>query len=474
MSSVESLGEHSAGPTFERAAAWLRPRQRLLLLFAVGLVVRLIIARYSEGLRFDLSLFREWSDRLSARGLSHFYEPGYFVDYPPGYLYVLFVLGGLWRALRGGSLPVTLLKLPAIVADIGTAVLAILLATRLVAGQTNARSAITLPVAGAILLNPALILLSAAWGQVDSVAGFLVLAGLYLAAAGRPSPAREFGGVGLLAIAVATKPQAAFALPLLGIVVVRRHLDGAIGLRARLHVAVRVGLLAVFAAAVIVAMFAPFGVSPAGIPSFYRDASSVYRFTSLWAFNVWGAAGFYRPDIGPGAVSLDGLAAYHLGLAAFVVVTVALMALGWRSADRGADPTAVAVFGAAAVTCAGFALLTRMHERYLYLALVTLAPLIAHRPFRRAFAAISVLFFLNLHFVYVHFSHSASPPGRALTIQPLYDALFGVGRDAWQLKAFGILTGALGLVVAIMGWGWLRPRVPADALPAAAPADADR
>jgi dolichyl-phosphate-mannose-protein mannosyltransferase len=434
----------------------LQTRGALVFLFALALAIRLVLARHSAGLSFDVGLFREWSDRLVERGPSRFYEPGYFADYPPGYLYVLFVLGKLSRLLRGEPPSVAVLKLPGIIADLGVAVFAMLL-TRHITPKGSAGRIPALPAAAAaILLNPALILVSAVWGQVDSVLALLVLGGIYALATGRPGIGRELCGVVVLAVAVATKPQAVLALPVLVIVVIHRHLDvGPVGLRTWASVVARVGLYILLAAGVVVAMFAPFGVGPREIPDFYRSAGSVYPFTSLWAFNLWGAAGFYRRDIMPDAATVGVFPAYYLGLTAFTFATIALVVRAWRSLARHVNTPAVAVFGVVAVTCAAFALLTRMHERYLYLAVACLAPLVAYRPFRHALWILSLLFFLNVHFVYVLFAPGASIRGHAWTVRPLYDALFGVARDAWQRKALSVATAAACLAVATLGWRWL-------------------
>jgi dolichyl-phosphate-mannose-protein mannosyltransferase len=436
--------------------SWLQTRHAVVLLFAIGLAIRLVLAHYCKGLSFDLGLFREWSDRLVTRGPPHFYERGYFADYPPGYLYVLFVLGELSRLLRGEPPSIGVLKLPGIIADLGVAVFAMLLATRVNPRDSAGRIPPGAAAAAAILLNPGLILVSAVWGQVDSVLALLVFAGIYMLSTGKPSIPRELVGVVVLAIAVATKPQAVLALPVLVIVVVRRRLSvGTSGRYAWTRIVALVGLYILLAAGVVTAMFAPFGVGPREIPDFYRIAGSVYPFTSLWAFNLWGALGFYRRDVMPEAAAVGGFAPYYVGLSAFAIATTATMFVAWRSLARRVNTAAVAVFGVVAVTCVAFALLTRMHERYLYLAVAGLAPLVGHRPFRRALAIMSLLFFLNVHFVYVLFSPRVSVPGHAWTIQPLYDALFGMTRDAWQRKALSVATAAACLAVATLGWRWL-------------------
>jgi dolichyl-phosphate-mannose-protein mannosyltransferase len=435
-------------------ASWLDSPTGLAGLFALGLLIRILAARTSAGLQFDVSLFRQWSDRLVQHGPSEFYGGG-FADYPPGYLYVLLLLGRAWRALSGGGggpLPVPVLKLPAIIADLGLAVLAVWFAERFTPGAVVRRVSVRPVAAAAILFNPALILVSSVWGQVDSVLALLVGAGIYLLTTGRPGLWREASGVGVLAVAFATKPQALLALPIVAVVLAYRHTRvGSSSPRTWILVAARAGVLVGLAVVVVWAMFRPFRLGHSDIPRFYRYAGSLYQFTSLWAFNAWGVVGFYRSDVG---------LAYPLGLAAAGVATVALALRSWRSLDRGVDAGVVALFGVVAVTSVAFALLTRMHERYLYLAVAGLAPFVAYRPLRWALAGLSIAFFLNVHFVYVYFSRNSLPPGDAWTIQPLYHLLFGTAQDAWERKVLSILTSLGCLAVAWLGWRALERRAP--------------
>jgi Gpi18-like mannosyltransferase len=436
-----------------RAAAWLETPRGLLCLFFVGLAVRLVLARISEGLWFDVTLFRTWSNRLAQSGPAGFYAAPsqYVVDYPPGYLYVLLALGRASRALLGQPPPVLLLKLPAIVADLLVAALAMLLAARLAPPDASRRIPVRAMAATAILFNPGLLLVSAVWGQVDSVLALLVLASVYVLA-GQPTMVREGSAAALLAVAATTKAQVVFALPVVAVFLFWRHKSD------RRSAATRFALMIGLAATITFVMFIPFGVGPAGIASVYRQAGTLYPFTSLWAFNVWGAAGFYRPDLGLEAVKLGGISAFYIGVTAFAAMTIGIAARSWKSLTEGVDAEAVLLLGAAAVTCAAFALLTRMHERYLYLAVAVLAPFVADRRFRWAIAILSTCYFMNVHFVYVFYSHHSVPPGSAWTIQTLYDALFGTTQDAPELKFLSISTAAVCLGVAALSWEWLSGR----------------
>ena len=60
--------------------------------------------------------FRFWANNLAAHGPGGFYARGFFVDYTPGYLYVLWLVGIVGSALGRGI--GDLIKLPAILADL--------------------------------------------------------------------------------------------------------------------------------------------------------------------------------------------------------------------------------------------------------------------------------------------------------------------------------------------------------------------
>src|SRR5438105_1815336 len=107
--------------TAMRLVRWASTPTGLVVLFAAGFVLRLLLAR-GGGFPFDMSSFAGWAARLGEKSPWHFYpHPGekFFVDYPPGYLYVLWVIGWAARAAGQGAPPVFWLKLPAILGDLG-------------------------------------------------------------------------------------------------------------------------------------------------------------------------------------------------------------------------------------------------------------------------------------------------------------------------------------------------------------------
>ena len=74
-------------------------RRTLLWVLGLAFVLRLVLAAATEGYPYDTSCFLAWGDKLLAEGPANFYSDGYFADYPPGYLYVLWLAAALRSAL---------------------------------------------------------------------------------------------------------------------------------------------------------------------------------------------------------------------------------------------------------------------------------------------------------------------------------------------------------------------------------------
>jgi predicted membrane-bound dolichyl-phosphate-mannose-protein mannosyltransferase len=451
---------------------WLSTPVGLASLFAVGLLIRLVLAG-GGGFPFDMSSFSGWAGRLAERGPWNFYPRGgdkFFVDYPPGYLYILWGIGRLARALGSGAPSVFWLKLPPILADLGLAWLIGELATRLAPASLTRRIDVRGPAAAAILLNPAVFFISAVWGQVDVFLALLVVGGLLLLGTGAPTFRREAGGIALLAIAIGTKPQAAFAMPMVVLFLVWRHVRSRLVEQADIDSRVRVvagGLVRVAALAAVgavagLALLAPFRLGPVAAFDFYAKASSTYSVTSVFAFNGWGIAGFWRPDSGADAFKVIGLPAFAVGLALFSFGGALVCARAWQSLRSGEDEGRVLVFGAAAVTLVGFAVLTRVHERYLFLPLALLGAFFAVRWLKRAFIALSALYLINVFFPYVYYLKYVGRP--APTLGGLVDSFYGAVGGT-QMRVLSAVTAAACLYIAARGWHAIEAPPVAEPLP---------
>ena len=135
----------------------------------VGLLLRLILCALYRGHDSDMGCFIGWGQDIARNGTQQFYwAAGHdWYDYPPGYM--LF-LGGysavlnLFRVDTGTVLGIFLYMLPAIAADLFLSLLLMSFARK---QRINNAGALIL--GGLVFLNPALLFLTGAWGQIDSI-----------------------------------------------------------------------------------------------------------------------------------------------------------------------------------------------------------------------------------------------------------------------------------------------------------------
>jgi dolichyl-phosphate-mannose-protein mannosyltransferase len=437
---------------FRRRFIWrLGTPVGLLAMFSVALLVRILIAPHA-GFYGDLKWFQAWTTRLAEVGPGRFYAQGHFADYPPGYMYVLWLIGKI-------SVPpgYVLLKMPAILADLGLAWIAGTLAERIAPAQVRERFPLRPLVAAAVLFNPAFIMLSAVWGQVDAVPALVALCSLLLLFTGTPSLRREILAFLVFAVAIAIKPQAAFVLPVMLYALYRRHLHRRSGSDLTKGI-LSIALAAALSLGLWVLTAVPFGLGPVELVRFDRNSASLYPVTSENAFNLWGAVGFGRPDASGDYVAVAGIPALYFGMLALASGIVLVMWRAHRAIERGADEARILTLAAGIVSLLAFVLLTRMHERYMFYSLAFLTPLVFLRPLRLAFAALSGLFVLNLWYPYAFFNSHAWLGGPCALPAPGcfgFDSVFGgFATDTWQKKVWSIAVTAIALTVAWFGIRW--------------------
>ena len=71
-----------------------------------------------------MNCFIAWGDMIFKDGIGNFYSSDSFTDYPPGYMYILYMVGAIRHVLGvawNSTLSVMLTKTPAIIADLATA-----------------------------------------------------------------------------------------------------------------------------------------------------------------------------------------------------------------------------------------------------------------------------------------------------------------------------------------------------------------
>ena len=427
----------------------------LVVLLALGLALRLIIAYVllpGSGFKVDLGSFAGWAMELAKNGPWGLYDRPIFVDYTPGYLYVLWALGLVSQAF---AIPIgDLLKLPAIFADLALALAIFSLAAELGASRRGAIAA-----AGVFLLVPVTWFDSAVWAQVDSVGTlFLVLAVRELWR-GRSERAAI-----LTTIAAIIKPQFGILIPLAAVVIIRRHWVERPDDGSRLGggpVRILTTTLAGLVTATLICL--PFGITIVGLLQQIVQTAGGYPYLTVNAYNPWAlvtmdgaglaSSGTWIRDAPNPENAADpffavlGIPAVLVGTTFIGAAIVALMVVLWRRHDdRRALLVALAV-----MAIAFFVLPTRVHERYLYPFFALGAILLALQPrWAPVYAVLAVANFANLYAILTLPFYDS--PG----LGPMLDALGSLGRQLgeWFRSTAGVTAASLahagGLVMAAL------------------------
>ena len=342
----------------------LLPEPRLKLyagvLLVAGILLRALLCAVFGGHDTDMSCFIAWGQDIAANGPSSFYTAAghEWYDYPPGYMLFL----GLWSKIANlffanpySNAGAFFYMLPAIAADFGCA--------WLMAREARERSFSNteiLLIGGYVFLNPALLYLSGAWGQIDSILTlFLLLAFLSLLKEKRILSGLFFG------IAVLMKWQALMFGPMFALAHIVYALNGGQKTRKLLQT----GAGGLTAAAVILAVSLPFKGTQNlfWIVSKFLNAAGGYDYASVEAYNYmalcggnWAAADASMASL-PFTYKQFGTVCILLAL----LLCGAYLVISAKSRDGVKENGAACIVSAALSMALIFTFGHYMHERYI-------------------------------------------------------------------------------------------------------------
>lgn len=317
------------------------------LLFLLALVLRVILAGSFIGFSADVGCFSSWADRMVEIGPSGFYSADYFSDYPPLYLYILFLIGLLKKAFSIASyspVHLVLLKLPAILSDLAIGYMIYRICNKLV----GLRSSLLLTCI--YLFQPVTILNSSLWGQIDSFFTLFLIAICIFLERQQLLPSMLLFALGLL-----LKPQMLIFSPLLIVGFIQYVFRGGFSMR----MLTKASAYALLSVILILLLASPFGME--NVISQYADTVSSYPYASVNAYNFWAGMGL---NWYPQTTYFMGLEAKTWGFLAIVLAAGLSILLGLRLGNLHQK---YAVMGAFLITTV-FTYSVRMHERYLYMA----------------------------------------------------------------------------------------------------------
>ena len=177
-------------------------RRTVWLLAILCFGVQILLAAATEGYSYDMSCFTAWSTRVASLGPANFYAPDYFCDYPPGYIFLMWLPGTLLNLLPGAGDAVRRMILalwPALCTALCGPVV-----YQFASKRTSDKWA--LRCAAAAMFCPAMLFNSGVWGQIDGVFTLAVLLCFVLL-----EEKRWLAGAVWFGVALVIKPQALLA-----------------------------------------------------------------------------------------------------------------------------------------------------------------------------------------------------------------------------------------------------------------------
>lgn len=242
----------------------------------VSLAVRIWLAACVEGYDVDVNCFTLWSKRMAQLGPRGFYAEGYFCDYPPAYLYILY-LNGLLMRIMPESWSLVIIKLFPIICDMAISVILYRAAEKRVGAVPAALIALL------YAINPASFITGAAWGQVDAALALIILLTAIFAVR-----KRWIIAIPLFFVAALMKPQALLLAPVGGLYMIFTIARLGKGKRkGELLEALYGFLIAVAVSAVIILPFSVGQKDMGWLISRYRDTLASYDYATVNTANLY-------------------------------------------------------------------------------------------------------------------------------------------------------------------------------------------
>jgi len=381
-------------PKDSQPDSWLDLRKFYIGL-AIALALHLFLISLPIAFWVDMNLYKDWAINMVQQGFANFYNYSTNCDYPPTYLYVLWAIGKIYQFFdpnfshTDGLLLMVLIKLPPVLADIGSA----LLIAKILKPHTTEATAHKLGLLYAF--NPLMLFVSGVWGQVDGVMTFLMLLAFYLIQQNHVIRS----GL-LIAVMIIIKPQGLFIAPFLVLSQWFRQVWW------------KWAAIAFGGLGLIWLIILPFyGIGSLDLIGFSKPFFSLYKllkgtadyysFASVNAFNFWGWANWIRDY-----TTFLGISYKVIGLLFLGILLIWLGIFLYQQRNFTAATFTNQVLAIAIMLFGFFMMPTRMHERYMLYSLGFMAIAIALIPaIKWIYWGLTITGAVNVGYAYLRYNY---------------------------------------------------------------------
>lgn len=357
-----------------------------LTVWILALIITLRLSLVAlPSFRIDMNDWQAWSARLVEVTPLHFYAPGYFSDYFPGYLYILWFLGASFKFLFPHLSIFSFgfevyLKLFTNIFDLATAYYIYKIVSKY-------QKRLSLLSAVFYLANPALAFNSSVWGQVDGILTFFLASSAYYLL--ELKKIYRFNILSTLSIIV--KPQGLAIFPILITYLLTNFKSSKY-----------ISLLIIPFLLLILSL--PFFLKDPllGLLHLFQKSTVTYPYTSMFSYNFWSYAGWWIPD----STKFLKVTYQTWGIAIYLISLIFILAP--LVIKKGYKNNFLVYFALSLASFAFFLFLTRIHQRYLFpfFAFLLITAFLKNSKWLKAFYAIlSLIHFINLWYVYYYYNY---------------------------------------------------------------------
>lgn len=367
---------------------------RVVILYAF--FFKLLTSALYYGFSTDMGCFYGWSSHVAEYGISSFYDQS-FADYPPGYVYIMYILGliiKLFNISNGTALTAILLKAPSVLCDVAAGYLIYKIAKKRFKEDT-AMICFFLYV-----FNPAIYINSSVWGQVDSVLAFFVLYMLYSLTEEKYSHAIMAFAIGAL-----IKPQMAFFFPILLFACFKGAFLSRIEKRYKFKFNsskfYTICLWAVIGIGSMLLLMCPLGFGK--VVNQYMNTVGSYNYATVNAYNIWELLGQNWVE------QTNTFLGIPFSIYGYAAIVIAVIVSGFIFFKSKLEEETKLYLSASFLLITIFMFSVRMHERYLYPAIALLFIVYLTKPNIKMFiiyALFTVAHFYNVSHVLFYFNPS--------------------------------------------------------------------